>query len=328
MTYMPFRNLVGLLVLLSAAATAPAQSNLQDPNTVVATVNGEEIKSPEYVHRMEWYQVDPKNQLAALPNGFLTIKQLISEHLIFQMAKAKGVYPSAPEIDAAEQEEIARVPSLLTDLQKSGRPESDLRYDLAYQLAQFNLQTFGITITDQEVEQHFQQYPTEFTTPKRYKLRVIVVTDDASQATVDKDLAAGKSFSEVAQNRSEDVSKANGGEFGEVPETELSTPVRTALSTVKIGQTSAWVRGNQQSDQARVKYLVEDVKASEKQTLDAGLRKRIRRKLMLDRGNVKNQVFKDLKDETLKAKVVINQPQFQRIYDQLLKQLGSTPAGQ
>jgi parvulin-like peptidyl-prolyl isomerase len=297
-----------------------------DPNAVIATVNGDEIKGAEYFHRLEWYRVDPQNQLARLPVGFLTIKQLITERIVFQMAKEKGVSPTQPEIEAAEKDAIAATPNLLTDIKSQGRPESDLVQDIAYSLAQFNLQTFGITITDQEVEQHYNKYPDEFSTPKKYRVRVIVVQDELEQAAVDKELAAGKSFSDTAQAHSLDVTKAVGGEFGEVSEADLAQTARDALGAIKIGQTTGWVRGAS-ADSPRVKYLLEDVKPSTLKPLDDNLRKQLRRRLMIDKGNVRNSVIKDLTYATVHAKIVINQPEFQRIYDQLLKQMQAHPEG-
>src|SRR5579859_1485900 len=152
------------LILVAANAVCLAQ---MDPNAVVATVNGDEIKSGEYWHFLAWYRVDPTNPLERLPVGFLALKQLITERLIFQMAKEKGVMPTAPEIDAEEQDEIAANPNILQDEYKSyGRPEADFKHDIAYRLAQYKLRTYGITITDQEVEQHYRQYPSRFMIPK------------------------------------------------------------------------------------------------------------------------------------------------------------------
>ena len=311
---MSFTKIFSAIALATLAAFSMAQDG-----SVVANVNGDEIGTAEYYHRLEFYRVDPDSPLKTLPVGFLTLKELITERLVFQMAKDKGVAPTQPQIDAEEKDQLAKSPTLLQEMIGQGRTEADLKQDIAYQLAQFNLRTYGVTITDQEVEQHYHDYPSMYKVSRRYKLRVIVVNDDTSAAEVDKDLSSGKAFADVAQQRSLDVSKGNGGEIGVLPASDLGTPVVSALENVKIGSTTAWVHGGAQ-DTVRVKYLVEDIVPEKQLPLDADLRQQIRKTLSLDKGNVKNSVLKDLQAVTLTAKVSINRPGFQKLYDELIKQ--------
>jgi len=313
---MPLRTACVALICLLGAAVAPAQS---DPNAVVATVNGKEIKSGEYWHRLAWYRVDPSSPMARLPVGFLTINELVTERLIFDMAEEKGVAPTQQQVEDEIQLEVQANPTLVSDMKSDGRPESDLYDDVKYQLAQYNLQTYGITITDQEVDDHYKRYPSEFTIPQQFKLRVIAVQDDSEQSAVDSELQAGKSFADVASAHSLDVSKGNGGEFGTVPETDLSQGALKAIGSVKIGQTTDWVEGSS-PDSIRVKYQVEDIIPAALKPLDAKLRRQIRRKLALDKGQIKNSVMKDLEAATITAKVTISQPGFQKIYDTMIKQ--------
>jgi hypothetical protein len=318
MNFMLFRQLmtgIALCVLALGAAPARAQS---DPNAVFATVNGEDIKSLQFWHRLAWYRIDITSPLSQLPAGFLTINELITEHLVFDMGRDKGITLSDQEIAAEIKTRVDADPTLLADLKADGRPESDLYDEVKYDLMQFKLKTFGITITDEEVEKHYQDYPSEFTMPKRYKLRVIVVNSDDLASAVDSDLKSGKTFAEVAKDHSLDVSQANGGSFGAVSVNQLGAPAALALSQIKIGDTTPWVTGNQGST-VKVKYLLEDIIPAALQPLDANLRNQIRRKLSLDKGNVKNNVILDLHRVTVSAKVVINQPGFQKLYDQMIK---------
>jgi hypothetical protein len=304
---------------LAFGAVACSAWGQLDPGATVASVNGEDIKMDEYVHRLEWYRVEPSSPLNSLPVGFLALNQMITERLVLQLAKDKGVAPSDPQIDAEEKSEIAHSPTLLTELQADGRTEQDLRQGIAYNLAQYNLQTYGITITDQEVEQHYKANLGDYTIDKQYKLRVIVVEDDAGQAAVDQDLAAGKAFADVASARSIDLTKGQGGEYGLVQESHLGGPTVAALQSIKIGQVTPWVRGKD-SDSLRVKYLIEDIVPSKVLPLDDDLRVQIRRKLSLDKGAIKNSVMKDLQAATASAKVVISIPGFQKRYDAIAAQ--------
>jgi parvulin-like peptidyl-prolyl isomerase len=305
----------GILLLTLALVATPAKAQT-DPNAVFATVNGEDIKSITFWHRLAWYHFDSSNPLSQLPAGFLTINQLITEKLIFEMGRDKGITLTDDEIAAEIKMREQADPSLLADLKAAGRPESDLYEEVKYEMMQYKLKTFGITITDQEVEKHYQSYPNEFTTPKRYKLKVIVVSSDEDASAVDRDLANGKNFGDVAKDRSEDVSKGVGGEFGVVTENQLGATALTALRSTKIGEITPWV--TRTGSTIKVKYMIEDILPSVVQPLDAALRYQIRRKLSLDKGELKNQVMADLHTATVNAKVTINQAGFQKMYDELV----------
>ena len=308
------RRMLAGTAMVAMAALSLAQV---DPNRVVATVNGEEIKGGEYYRRMEWYRVDAQSPTAVFPVGFLTLKQLITERIVFQMAKEKGVMPSEPEIQDRLKE---TKPEVLETITKQGRTVDELLYQYKFELAQFKLRTFGITITDQEVENHYKTSPDEFKEPKKFKLRIIVVLTDDDKKAVDADLAAGKTFADVAKARSKDASSVIGGSFGELPATQFAPDTLKTLEATKVGAVTSWVEGGQGST-ARVKFLVENVIPAKTLQLDAALKKQIRMRLMSDKGNVKNHVMEDLRDASLKGKIVINQPEFQRIYDDLLQSL-------
>jgi foldase protein PrsA len=320
MINMSFRRLLGCGALLALFSLAALSFGQTDPNAIFATVNGEEIKSQEFWHRLAWYRVDPKSPMATFPAGFLTINELITERLVYQMARAEGVSPTDTQVSEEVRLELQGNPTLIQDMKSDGRPESDLYEDVKYQLAQYNLKTFGITITDQEVEQHYHDYPTEFTSPKAYHLSVIAVNNDADQQSVDQDLAAGKSFADVAKARSLDsLSAANGGDYGTVPESSLSATALSAINAVKIGEATQWVTSTQ-ANSFRIKYLLVDIVPPKLQPLDDKARRALRRRLALDKGAVKNNVFLDLQKATVNANVVIHQAGFQKIYDELIRQ--------
>ncbi|RYG21231.1 hypothetical protein EON82_19205, partial [bacterium] len=289
------------------------------------TVNGEEIKAAEYYKRMEWFRPEPQSALINMPVGFQVLRQMISERMIVQLAKSKGVAPTAPQIEARLAALYQENPNLKAQLAQAGRSEDDIRADLRNQEAQFNLLTAGITITDLEVEKHYKENPSEFKEPAKYKLRVVAVGDDAGEKSVDAALKAGKSFADVARQYSLDVTtKARGGEYGVVPETALSDESRKAVAITPVGSTTAWVRGPKnpvgEQSNARIKFLVEVITPAKNIALDAPMKSRLRRRLMLDKGTIRNKtsVGKDLEAATQAAKVTIAEPQFQQLYSQLL----------
>ena len=315
------RRLLPLALLLLTAPVAFAQ---MAPDATVATVNGDEIKAADYYHRLEWFRPDPQSAFANLPAGFQVLRQMISERIIFGMAKTKGIAPTAPQIDARLAALTAENPNLKAQLAEAGTTEADLRAQVTNQEAQFNLVTSGVTITDLEVENFYKGNTIEFEVPKQYKLRVIAVNDDPTQKAVDDALKAGKGFADVAKQYSMDArTKDEGGAYGTVPETSLAPSTLKAVDAVAPGAPPAWVVAPSGANAipgatTRVKFLVEAVTQRRNTPLDAPLKTRIRRRLMLQRGAVKNSVGKDLEAATQAAKVTIADPKFQQTYAALL----------
>ncbi len=293
-----------------------------DPNRVVATVNGIEIRGTEYYRRMEFLPGVNKrmgNSYAEFPPGFLTLEELITEKLVLQLAKEKGVTPTQNEIDNELRLNLERDPKALVDWNSGGRTRQELLDAIKYDVARFKLATFGINITDQEVEAFYKDHPLEFTAPKRVHLRVIVVADAAKRDIVDRDLTAGKKFSDVASEQSMDVSKLRGGDFGVVVLANLNKDAQEAIGKVMKGQMTSWVS----SSGLFLRFLVEDIFPEQLQPLDAQLKRAIRRRLMLQKGSNKNDVAKDMAELRSRSKVDIKEKLFadayQRFIDAYLK---------
>jgi foldase protein PrsA len=305
------------------AATFSVLSFAQvDPARVVATVNGEEIKGGEYYRRMEYLPGVGKptgRSFSEFPPGFLTIEQLITERLVFQLAKDKGVLPTELEVDAELKARQEETPDLVQTWTASGRTLPELRYQIRYELAQFKVQTFGVTITDQEVANHYKNNIDQFTLPKRAKLRVVAVLTEADRDAVDLALKSGKAFPEVAKQYSKDVSRVAGGEYGTVPYAFLNTKVRDAVTGTKIGQTTAWITSTTDEKPTYLKFLLEDVVAEQKLPLDEKLRRNIRRRLLVDKGGVKNDIQKEMMAIRQKAKIDIKQPEFAEAYKKFIE---------
>jgi foldase protein PrsA len=318
------------LLPLAAIALAGVAHAQVDPNRTIATVNGEEIKGGEYYRRMEFLpgvgRKDGENFFEA-PPGFLTLEQLITERLVLQLAKQKGVFPSDLQVQAELKARQEDNPNLLKEWTSNGRSADELNQQIRYELSQFNLQTFGVTVTDSEVQKFYTEHPDMYTVPKQDKLKVIVVESDAAKSSVDKALGAGTDFGAVAKQYSADVSRASGGDLGAVPHDFLGQSAKDALAKIKIGQTSEWVPTQTAEGQQRyIKFLLVDIIPEKKLTLDDKLKRSIRRRMMLDRGNVKNDIRQMMNDIRGKANINITEPEFAAIYkrfiDAYLKQSG------
>lgn len=306
------------------ARAQEANTQMVDPNRVVMVINGEEIKGAEYYRRMEYLEnvgIRIGNQFGVFPPGFLTMQRLIDERITFQLAKDKGVFPTDEEVDAEIKVRLQDNPKMLEQWIAGGGNMDDLKYKLKVQIAEFKIQTYGITITDAEVEAHYRANPDLYTAPKQYKLKLIAVTSSDDTKSVDQDLAAGKDFSAVAKDKSVDLSKRIGGEYGTIAEYKLDTQAREALSATKIGQTTKWLTTAPEGGTGTyLKFYLEDVIPEKKLDLDPTLKRVIRRKLMADKGAIRNKdVQKELDLIRAKMKIDIKQPEFADAYKKYIE---------
>jgi parvulin-like peptidyl-prolyl isomerase len=158
-----------------------------------------------------------------------------------------------------------------------------------------------------------------FTVPKQLKLKVIVVRSPDEQSAVNQELSANKSFSDVASAHSVDATKSIGGDYGTVPITVLGPKIKDALEGTKIGQDTPWITSqNSGSDTVYAKFHVIDVIPAKLQPLDANLKHSIRRKMMLERGSIKNSIEKEMATARSQAKIDITEKSFADAYKKFI----------
>jgi parvulin-like peptidyl-prolyl isomerase len=288
--------------LLMAAAMAPAQVQIS-PTAVIVKVNGQPILGDQYFSRMQVLpdvgKLAGQNFVPASP-GFLTLQQIINEMLIVQLAREQGVYPTDAELAAEVKLRREEQPQLTQVFLTLGLNDKAFEWDALVNMCQFRVMTKGVNITDMEVEQSYQNsLATRYTLPRRYLIRVISVTAQADQKKVDDALAGGKSFSEVALEMSQDEAKSSGGLLGEIAEQQLGGTLKTEIQNLKKGDKTNWVPVGQ----AWSKFFLEDMKEREVVPLDARLKRQIRRDLMIEKGQVRNNMPKLMDEMRKKAKL-------------------------
>jgi hypothetical protein len=142
-------------------------------------------------------------------------------------------------------------------------------------------------------------------------------------ADVDKALASGTPFADVAKTYSLDVTKVAGGEYGTVPLTNMTESVRKAIEETKITQTTKWISSDAKNSNY-IKFLVEDILAEVLLPLDENAQRSTRRRMMLERGSKKNNIDAMMTEARKNAKVDIKQKDFADAYkkfiDNYLKQ--------
>lgn len=300
--------LIATLALVASLSFAQADTMIE--------INGEKISRAEYVRRMEYLPGIGKatrdgNFVEVFP-GLATVDFIINERLTLQLAKERGVEPSNAEIDAELGMIQRREPGLLERFTATGRTKEEYRAVIRYNLAQFKLQTEGVLVTDTEIKNLYDlAKDVRFTRPPSVRLRVIAVNSDAETKEVDTELKSGKSFAAVATLLSKDVTSRIGGMYGDIPLDQLSANVKDAVTKLKKGDTTAWLKS---SDTLMVKFFVEEVFARTTRPLDAELKEDLRRELLVRKGSAKNDVSKLLKEARQKANIKIASPEFEKAY--------------
>lgn len=284
------------VAMLTSFATA------QDDKPMIV-VNGEPILRGNYIKRMEVLPGVGKqvgNQFITLQPGFITLQTLINEMLMLQLAKEKNVLPTEQQITDELNARIAENPDYSKAFTMLGFTQADLRYDLKVQLSEFNLVTMGINIADAQINRFYEDRKADFTLPKRYRLRVIAVNSDDLKKKVDAELASGKAFGAVAREHSVDVStKFDDGKMGDIAEDSLGGEVKTLVTGLKAGQSTSWLKAST----SELKLFVEAILPAEVIKLDDVLKRKIRRKLMVDRGAVRNDMGKMMAEMRAKARI-------------------------
>ena len=215
-------------------------------------------------------------------------------------------------------------PTLVADWLKSGRSAGGLLNAIKLDMAQFRLQTLGVTVTEADVDKFIKESPERLVSPKIVKLRVIVVDSAIGKVSVDGDLKAGKTFAKLAETYSIDSSAKQGGFFGTNPVPMLPKPIQDAVGKLTVGQTSEWIKYGDKSPYF-AKFLVEELTPEKKEAMTPSLREEMRRDLMTMRGRIKNDVRKMVAEARKTAVIEVLQQGFAEAYADLLKKTSGSP---
>ncbi len=263
----------GWLVLAAALAVVSGCKKASQPEEGVwAVVDGAPITSAE-VDKYYRTQLNPDapepSQDEALSLKLNVLDELINNHILLEKAKTLGLQAADGEVEDKftefkspyTEEEFQR------QLKARGYTVDDLRNDIRQQLSiqkVINHEVVAkITVTDQDVQDFYNQNRAQFNvTEPQYRIAQIVITphkdpglrnrknDDATTdaearrkaAALEQQLSTGADFSQVAMDYSEDPASAgSGGDLGYVPESSLSQSdpaLKKTVMSLKPGQIS------------------------------------------------------------------------------------------
>jgi len=261
-----------LLLAAVAMVLSGCQKQTQPAAGVWGSVNGQDITQAQ-VDKYYRTQLNPDapepSQDEALSLKLNILDELINNQILLQRAKKMGLQAADGEVE----DKFTEFKSPYTEdefqrqLKARGYTVDDLRSDIRQQLSiqkVINREVVAkITVTDQDVQDFYNQNRAQFNVAEpQYRLAQIVVTphkdpqlrnrknDDATTdaeakrkaAALSQQLSTGADFAQVAMDYSEDpASSGSGGDLGYVPESSLSQSdpaLKKAVLSLKPGQTS------------------------------------------------------------------------------------------
>lgn len=198
---------LGIAFLLGVALTFAGLTlaNAQGEGDV-AVVNGQALSKEAFYARLE----DEMGQEV--------LGQIITEMVIAQAEKGRNLSIDdaliQAEIDAI-RESYPSEAAFLSDLRAYGITIERLAYEIRLNMILTELSREGITVSDEEITEFFEENKANLGQPEQLRVRHILVNTEAQAKEIHKELKEGADFAQLAESRSTDTASAiNGGEIG------------------------------------------------------------------------------------------------------------------
>ncbi|MFO1132149.1 MAG: peptidyl-prolyl cis-trans isomerase [Hyphomicrobiales bacterium] len=207
-----------ILFGLALAAPARAQEDVNPKDDkVIAIVNGHEIRVSEVSMATE----DILGQLPDMPPKLrypFVVEYLIERHLLAQYAVKEGI---------ADTEEYKRRLAL---------------YQAKALRDAYFYQKIRPMVTEEMIRQAYDEEAAKLQQTERVRARMILVATEKEAQDIEKMLAAGQKFEDLAKKYSLDGSKDYGGDLGYFTAAEMVPEFSKAAFALKVGETSQPVK--------------------------------------------------------------------------------------
>lgn len=329
-----FGTLVGIAGLAMALTIGGCQGGGGGggslPGGDLVTIDGESVSMNEfykYLAVKQRVRVDvggrSVNGTVLQTLGFQGLEDLIRDRIVRHIAKDEGVYPTEKDVEAEIDFQKKRDPNFLRSATATGLDLNTIRSQISLQLAAENIVTKGIKVTPQEVHKYIADNPSQFIDPEAADLYWVLVSSDDQKKLVDSDLLAGQNFSAVATR----YSQAEGArkEQGRFPQRVLGRlPVQLQELIRKTGElkTTDWIK----TTDGWAKWYVQKKTKATKIKIDDNVKEIVRRQIMIQRGQVANDLDKRVKEKLLASKIDVKQTYYSSLWKDEIANLQSSPS--
>lgn len=162
---------------------------------------------------------------------------------VFTKMAAPG-QPDSPELRAKVRDHLITQEVLAQEAAKRGldkTPEGSAQLELVRQqtLAQMYLQDHARKnpVSEEAVKKEYERAKADIGNKEYHARHILVKSEDEAKAIIAQ-LKKGGSFQKIAAEKSEDASKANGGDLGWAGVERYVPPFSAALKKLKKGQTT------------------------------------------------------------------------------------------
>jgi len=303
----------------------PANETKPTETGIAATVNGEPISLAEYdehngiKHSVQVSGPQGPSQIQVIGTiGLQSMQELVDQKVLMQLAKDQGVAPTEADIDAELKFQTELRPDYVDTLKDEGLNLEQIRSELRIGLAREHVIVKGVVVKPTEVDDYIKKHQDRFIEPARATVFYIQLPSPAREADLDKELASGKSFNDVA---SEFGQKPNGKGFGGLYRisviSSMPKEIQDAVNKTDAKHVTGWLH----IGQSFFKFYVEAKSPSKPKVLTASERELIRRSLSMIDGQVANHFDSLFYDKLKSSKVEIMVPYlkspWQRSWSQL-----------
>ena len=169
---------------------------------------------------------------------------LISSSWVLGEAESLGVKVSDKEVkkqfEQIKNQQFPKAAEFQKFLATSGQSVSDLLLRVKLNLLSSKIQQKVAkqkgTVTQAEIEKYYKEHASQFGTPEKRDVKIILTKTEAQATKAKKEIESGKSFASVAKSTSIDpTSKANGGELKGVAKGQEEKALDEAIFSAKKG---------------------------------------------------------------------------------------------
>ena len=206
-----------------APAPAPAPTAVEDPNPVLARVNGEEVRLEEVIAAAA---ESMPAELRSVPAPLLRtmLPPQVFEQLLDRAITDRAMVAAARAAGLDRDEEIRR---RLRAAEENELRDALLRREVLPR------------VTDELLRARFDREAAGRTAEEEVRARHILVPNEADARAILTEIQRGANFEEVARRRSTDPAARNGGDLGFFRRGDMVPEFATAAFALQAGQVAA-----------------------------------------------------------------------------------------